>query len=66
MLPFEFVIAGPPVSQQTRRRARRRVWVIELEAAIMSRWPADEMPALGPVKVDITHVFVNVAVDLDN
>lgn len=66
MLPFEFVIAGPPVSQQTRRRARRRAWVDELRRSAMSRWPASEPPAVGPIRVNVTHVFVSVAVDLDN
>jgi Holliday junction resolvase RusA-like endonuclease len=66
MLPFEFVIGGPPVSQQTRRRSRRRAWVEEIRKTIMERWPADEPPALGPVRVSITHVFAGIAVDLDN
>jgi hypothetical protein len=32
----------------------------------MSRWPAGELPAVGPIRVNVTHVFVSVAVDLDN
>jgi crossover junction endodeoxyribonuclease RusA len=66
MLPFEFVIQGPPVSQQTRRRARLRAWIEELKEAIVDRWPADEPPTLGPIRVIITHIYVEVAVDLDN
>ena len=31
MLPFEFVIDGPPVSQQARRRARLRDWISKVE-----------------------------------
>jgi crossover junction endodeoxyribonuclease RusA len=66
MLPFELVIHGPPVSQQTRRRARRRAWIEELREAVIDRWPADEPPTLGPIRVTITHVYTAVAVDLDN
>ncbi|MDF2780652.1 MAG: Endodeoxyribonuclease RusA [Geminicoccaceae bacterium] len=32
----------------------------------MSRWPAGELLAVGPIRVNVTHVFVSVAVDLDN
>jgi crossover junction endodeoxyribonuclease RusA len=32
----------------------------------MSRWPAGDPPAVGPIRVNVTHVFVSVAVDLDN
>ncbi|MGH6906012.1 MAG: RusA family crossover junction endodeoxyribonuclease [Geminicoccaceae bacterium] len=66
MLPFEVVIHGPPVSQQTRRRARRRAWIEELREAVRNRWPAEEPPALGPISVTITHIYAEVAVDLDN
>lgn len=32
----------------------------------MSFWPADEPPALGPIRVMITHVFAGASSDLDN
>jgi crossover junction endodeoxyribonuclease RusA len=32
----------------------------------MSYWPAHEPPALGPIKVVITHVFIGASSDLDN
>lgn len=32
----------------------------------MSHWPADEPPALGPIRVVITHVFAGASSDLDN
>ena len=66
MLPFEFVVEGPPVSQQTRRKARRRAWVDELRRRAMSRWTTGEPPVVGPIRVDITYVFVSVTIDLDN
>jgi len=66
MLPFEFVIAGPPVSQQTRRRARRRAWVEQLRAVIAAQWPAGDPPVTIAVHVEITHGFPAVSGDLDN
>jgi crossover junction endodeoxyribonuclease RusA len=32
----------------------------------MSDWPAGEPPALGPIRVVITHVFTGASSDLDN
>jgi hypothetical protein len=66
MLPFEFVIMGPPVSQQTRYKPRRRAWIEQLRVVIAASWPIAEEPALGPVRVGITHVYATVSVDLDN
>ena len=66
MLPFELVIGGPPVSEQTRHRARRRDWVEQLKAVIAARRPADDPPASTAVHVKITHMFPGVAGDLDN
>jgi crossover junction endodeoxyribonuclease RusA len=66
MLPFEFVIMGPPVSQQTRPRLRRHAWVEQLRTLIASQWPLDDPPVTGAVHVEITHVFPGVSGDLDN
>jgi hypothetical protein len=32
----------------------------------MSYWPAGEPPALGPIRIVITHVFIGASSDLDN
>ena len=32
----------------------------------MSYWPAGEPPALGPIRIVITHVFTGASSDLDN
>ncbi len=66
MLPFEFVIEGPPVSQQTRRRARRQAWVEAIRARIRGSWPADEPPVESALLVSLSYLFIEVAVDLDN
>ena len=64
-MPFEFVIAGPPVSQQARRRDLRERWMREVRTAARDRWDADP-PAEGSVAVTITYFFDDVELDVDN
>ncbi len=66
MPPFEFVIDGPPVSQQTRRRARLRRWVQDIPSQIRHAWPADQPPVEHPILISLSYLFVEVALDLDN
>lgn len=66
MLPFEFVIEGPPVSQQTRRRARLRAWVAEVRRVAEQDWPTGALPASGPIKVTVTYLYDFDARDVDN
>jgi crossover junction endodeoxyribonuclease RusA len=66
LLPFEFIIDGPPVSQQTRRRSRLRAWVEQVRQEAQRSWPEGELPATGPVMVRLTYLYRGAAVDLDN
>ena len=66
MLPFEFVIDGPPVSQQARRRARLREWISKVKNEAESHWPEDELPVDDSVMVKITYFYENTPVDVDN
>ena len=50
-IPFEFVIGGPPVSQQSRRRERVREWTEEVEVAARKRWNR-EPPVTGALMAD--------------
>jgi crossover junction endodeoxyribonuclease RusA len=63
---FEFVIAGPPVSQQTRRRERLRAWVDAIREEAERSWPRDDQPADGPIQLELLYLFVGAAGDLDN
>lgn len=65
MLPLEFVVAGPPVSQQTRRRPRLRRWIESVRAEALARRQS-ELPSEGPVLIRLTYFYGDVAVDLDN
>jgi crossover junction endodeoxyribonuclease RusA len=66
VLPFEFVIDGPPVSQQTRRRERVRQWRDEVRRVAEQQWPVGELPATGPIMLIITYFYDSIAMDVDN
>ncbi len=64
-MPFEFVIDGPPVSHQTRRRSRVREWTQEVQNVAKSRWDT-EPPVVGEVMVTITYLYRGTSMDVDN
>ena len=66
MLPFEFTVDGPPVSQQARRRERIRQWISEVRAAAHQRWPSEELPTTRPITLTIIYLFDSVSADVDN
>ena len=65
-LPFEFVIDGPPVSQQARRREKVRRWKNEVRKAAAQHWPVGELPVAEPVMLTITYFYEDVLMDVDN
>jgi Holliday junction resolvase RusA-like endonuclease len=66
VLPFEFVVDGPPVSQQARRRARVRRWTEEVRRSAAQDWPVGEFPEMGPIMLTIIYFYDAVEVDVDN
>lgn len=66
MLPFEFTVAGPPVSQQTRRRENLLAWrkIVCDEAG--RHWPIESPPIELPICVEITHFYEGAPADVDN
>jgi len=66
MLPFEFVIPGIPVSQQTRRRARLNRYKQEVRAHATKRLPNGCNPVSIPVKITVVYYYENVPLDTDN
>ena len=68
MLPFEFIVAGPPVSYQTRKRARLQAWVATVRNEAARYWPPGQPPATGRLKITVVyyHDAVSVRVDNDN
>jgi crossover junction endodeoxyribonuclease RusA len=55
MLPFEFTVLGPPVSQQSHNRQRLQAWKALVRAAAAAKWPADTEPAKGAVRLVVTY-----------
>jgi crossover junction endodeoxyribonuclease RusA len=66
VLPFEFVVDGPPVSQQAHRRARVRRWIEEVRRSAAQDWPVGEFPEMGPIMLTIIYFYDAVEVDVDN
>lgn len=66
MLLFEFVVEGPPVSSQARRRANRDAWQATVRAAAAASWPAGRPPIASEVAVTISHFFLGAPADVDN
>ena len=64
-IPFEFVLDGPPVSQQARNRFLVRKWTQTVHNAARQVWDA-EPPFAGEVMVTITYFFSGVSLDVDN
>lgn len=66
MAKFEFIVDGPPVSQQTRRRERLKAWKTTVRQAAEKYWSVDQKPATGLVMLQITYFYDSVAMDVDN
>src|SRR5437868_458673 len=66
MLLFEFVVEGPPVSSQARRRGHRDAWQATIVAAVRSRWSEGTPLIASDVAVTISHFFEGAPADIDN
>ncbi|VXD22861.1 conserved hypothetical protein [Planktothrix serta PCC 8927] len=63
---FEFIVDGPPVSQQTRRRERLREWKATVRQEAEKYWSSEQQTATGLVMLQITYFYDSVAIDVDN
>ncbi len=66
MLPFEFTVEGPPVSQQTRRRERLPPWRAVVRAAAQDLWPVAGTPLEQELSLTITYFYEDAPTDVDN
>lgn len=66
MLPFELIVAGPPVSHQTRHRARLQAWIATVRREALRRWPPDQPPVAGRLKITVVYYHDAIRVRLDN
>ncbi len=65
MLPFEFIVDGPPVSQQARRRELVREWKQAVRTAAQRLW-ADELPSADSIVLTIIYFYDTIDMDVDN
>ena len=63
---FEFIVDGPPVSQQTRRRERLRAWKAIVRREAKKYWSSKQKTATGLVMLQVTYFYDSVAMDVDN
>ncbi len=66
MLPFEFTVEGPPVSQQTRRRERLIPWRATVRTAAEDLWPTGSAPLDQELSLTIAYFYEGAPTDVDN
>jgi crossover junction endodeoxyribonuclease RusA len=66
MLPFEFVVDGPPVSQQANDPTRLPPWRAQVRAAAAERWPIADEPIAESIQILVTYFHEGEAIRLDN
>jgi crossover junction endodeoxyribonuclease RusA len=66
LIKFEFIVDGPPVSQQTRRRERLRAWKLAVRQEAERYWTLEQKPATGLVMLQVTYFYDSVLIDVDN
>ena len=65
MIPLEFTITGPPISQQAKGSSRRR-WKAAVAGAAAAVLPASSAPNTGDVALSITYYYDGDPPDVDN
>ncbi len=66
MARFEFIVNGPPVSQQARRRERLKAWKATVRQEAEKYWSPEQKIAIGYVKLQITYFYDSLVIDVDN
>ena len=66
MNKFEFIIDGPPVSQQARRREKLRNWRAYVRQEAEKYWSTENKIFKNYVMVEINYFYEDVALDIDN
>ena len=66
MIKFEFILDGPPVSQQARRRDRLRAWKVTVRQEAEKYWLSEQKATTGFVMLQVTYFYDAIAIDVDN
>jgi crossover junction endodeoxyribonuclease RusA len=65
MLPFEFTVPGPPVSHQSRNKAKLAAWRQMVRRAASVRW-GTAAPVSGTLRISVSYYHRGLAVRIDN
>ena len=66
MIPFDFIVEGPPVSLQTRNRVRLQTWKQTVRQAALQYWPVGDLPSADQLSIIVTNFYDTAAPDVDN
>ena len=66
VLPFEFIIDGPPVSSQRKRKNSIQRWKDRVKREAGKHWPENTTPITNEVYLKITYFYEDDAPDVDN
>ncbi len=66
LIKFEFILDGPPVSQQARRRDRLRAWKVMVRQEAEKYWLSEQKATTGFVMLQVTYFYDAIAIDVDN
>ncbi|MEH2167020.1 MAG: RusA family crossover junction endodeoxyribonuclease [Nostoc sp.] len=69
MTRFEFIVDGPPISQQTRKRGkgnRLEDWKKTVRQEAEKYWSSEQKTATGWVMLQITYFYDSDQMDVDN
>lgn len=69
MIRFEFIVDGPPVSQQARKRGkgnRLQDWKKTVRQEAKKYWSSEQKIATGWVMLQITYFYDSDQMDVDN
>ncbi|MEH2123511.1 RusA family crossover junction endodeoxyribonuclease [Nostoc sp.] len=69
MIRFEFIVDGPPVSQQARNRGkgnRLQAWKNTVRQEAEKYWSSEQKIATGWVMLQITYFYDSDQIDVDN
>lgn len=63
---FEFVIAGPPISQQTNNRILLQAWKEQVRREAAKRWPRGVAPVTTPTMLTVVYFQDSPPMLIDN
>ncbi|MEH2456344.1 RusA family crossover junction endodeoxyribonuclease [Nostoc sp.] len=69
MTRFEFIVDGPPVSQQARKRGKGNpieAWKTTVRQEAEKYWSSEQKTATGLVMLQITYFYNSDKMDVDN